>query len=367
MTTEKGTRLATSVGGILTGRGADWLIVDDPLKPDEAISDTVRKSVNDWYDGTLYSRLNNKKEGCIIIIMQRLHEDDLVGHVLQSEGWRVIRLPAIAEQDEVHNFATAFGQRTVLRRSGEVLHSEREPLEILEDLRRTQGEYNFAGQYQQAPSPYGGGMVKAEWFRRYSAVEEPLDFELVVQSWDTANKASELSDYSVCTTWGIKQKKCYLLNVMRRRLEYPQLKRSVIEQAQLYSPKVILIEDKSSGTPLIQELNSVLPGVARYSPKMEKVMRMHAVTGCIENGLVYLPEKAPWLADYLHELVTFPKGKYDDQADSTSQFLDWQNRRNLEPSIMVFTRREVRRMLVAEGRLTEVEAHDLKYPQDRNT
>ena len=205
MTTEKGFRLATSVGGVLTGRGADFVIIDDPLKPDEALSETQRTSVNQWYDNTLYSRLNNKGTGCIIIIMQRLHEDDLVGHVLEQGDWRVVTLPAIAEHEENHLIQTPFGTRKVQRLVGEALHPERESLEILQNLRETLGEYNFAGQYQQEPAPLGGGLVKLGWFKRYTPGEEPAEFEMIVQSWDTANKATELSDYSVCTTWGLKK------------------------------------------------------------------------------------------------------------------------------------------------------------------
>ena len=162
----RGGRLATSVGGVLTGRGADFIIIDDPLKPEEALSGTQRKSTNDWYDHTLFSRLNDKRTGCIILIMQRLHADDLVGHVQRIGEWRVLRFPAIAEEEERHTFATFLGEtRTYVRHPGELLHPEREPLGILEELRQTLGEYNFSGQYQQAPAPFGGGMVKMAWFK----------------------------------------------------------------------------------------------------------------------------------------------------------------------------------------------------------
>jgi predicted phage terminase large subunit-like protein len=324
VTTEQGFRLSTSVGGVLTGRGASIIIIDDPLKPDEALSDTQRKAVNDWFDHTLYSRLNDKRNGCIILIMQRLHEDDLVGHVLGVEPWKVLRFPAIAEADETHMIHTPNGARRFQRRAGQALHPEREPLEVLNHLREAQGEYNFAGQYQQAPAPLGGGLVKAEWFKTYSAADLAEKFEMTFQSWDTANKPTELSDYSVCTTWGAKEKHVYLLHVFRKRLGYPELKRAVLEQAETFSPKTILIEDRASGTQLIQELVSEGEhAIKKYEPTMDKIMRMHSVTSTIENGFVHLPDKAAWLNEYLHELTSFPKGKYDDQADSTSQALDW--------------------------------------------
>jgi predicted phage terminase large subunit-like protein len=324
MTESQGLRLATSVGGVVTGRGGEFIIIDDPIKPEEAVSDGRRDAVNEWYDRTLYSRLNNKETGCIIIIMQRLHEDDLVGHLVQQGGWKVLKFPAIAVEDETHVISSHLGQRTVQRRAGEALHPEHESLDILQDIRRNLGEYNFSGQYQQEPAPLGGGMVRLEWFKTYKDGEQPANFDLVFQSWDTAVKATELSDYSVCTTWGKKGENLYLLDVVRRQMEYPELKRMVRERARTLKATTVLIEDKSSGAQLLQELiREGLRGVTRYEPKMDKIMRMHSVTSTIENGFVHLPEKANWLDEYRHELATFPKGKYDDQCDSTSQALDW--------------------------------------------
>jgi predicted phage terminase large subunit-like protein len=340
-TTQKGVLLATSVGGVLTGRGADFIIIDDPLKPDEALSEAQRTAANEWFDHTLYSRLNDKRTGVIIVIMQRLHEDDLTGHLLaknasgpdtsrdnmpqsgfERNAWKPLRLPSIAEHDEEHTAQSVLGPRIFTRRAGEALHPDREPIEVLEHLRRSQDEYNFAGQYQQSPSPLGGGMIKQHWFKTYTELPHP--FELIFQSWDTANKASELSDYSVCTTWGVKEKKLYLLHVLRRRVEYPELKRAVRAQADHFAANTVLIEDKASGTQLIQELlHEGLHAVTRYTPSMDKLMRLHASSAVIENGFVYLPATADWLAPYLHELTTFPNGKHDDQADSTSQALDW--------------------------------------------
>jgi len=203
---------------------------------------------------------------------------------------------------------------------------------VLQHIRCTIGEYNFAGQYQQQPTPLGGGMVKAEWFKFYAPGEQPSKFEIVFQSWDTANKSTELSDYSVCTTWGLKRKKLYLLHVYRKRLEFPELKRAIVSSASHFRASNILIEDKASGTALIQDLirDGVL-GVTSYEPIMDKIMRLHSVSSTIENGFVYSPEQADWLAEYLHELTTFPSTKHDDQADSTSQALDWVRTRPTYP------------------------------------
>lgn len=323
-TTCGGFRLSTSVGGVLTGRGADFIIIDDPLKPDEAISETQRRSVNNWYDHTLVSRLNDKRAGCIIVIMQRLHEDDLAGHLLQQGGWKLLRFPAIAEEDKQHTIHTLYGKRTFMRRKGEALHPERESVELLAQMREIIGEYNFAGQYQQSPSPLGGGMIKQSWFKRYTPAELPKEFDLIFQSWDTANKAGELNDYSVCTTWGVHQKKLYLLHVLRKRLDYPQLRRTVKEHAALYGANNILIEDKASGTQLIQDLHADgVHGATRYANSSDKIMRMHSASATIENGFVHVPEQSEWLPEYVHEISAFPFGKYDDQVDSTSQALDW--------------------------------------------
>jgi len=331
-TTAQGCRLATSVGGVLTGRGADLIIIDDPLKPEEALSQTQRQAANDWFDHTLYSRLNDTRSGAIIVIMHRLHEDDLAGHVMAQEDWEVVRFPAIAEDDEMWALDSELGQYVFTRQRGEALHPERQPVAILDKIRRTIGEYNFAGQYQQMPSPQGGGMVKAAWFRHYAANERPDKFDRIVQSWDTANKASELSDFSVCTSWGIKGKDLYLLHVLRRRMEYPELKRAVCEQCAAFAAEVVLIEDKASGTQLIQELVAEgIHAVTRYQPQTDKIMRMHAQTAMIENGFVHLPKETAWLAEYVHELTVFPKGKHDDQVDSTAQMLDWFKRGGQEP------------------------------------
>jgi predicted phage terminase large subunit-like protein len=326
-TTRQGFRMSTSVGGVLTGRGADIIILDDPLKPDDALSETRRKGVNDWYDNTLLSRLNNKEQGVIIIVMQRVHQDDLVGHVLEQEGWDVLSFPAIAEVDETFLIEEIFGRKSFQRQTGEPLHAARESLETLAKIRGSIGEYNFSSQYQQRPIPLGGALIKQPWLRRYEPGSEPKEFSYIVQSWDTANKAGELNDYSVCTTWGVHQRRYfYLLNVYRRRMEFPDLLRAVKEQARRYDPRNILIEDKASGTQLIQALKA--EGVYCVTPHLpqpgaDKVMRVHSQTAEFESGHVLIPSDAPWLDDYVSELLAFPGGHHDDQVDSTTQALEY--------------------------------------------
>ena len=171
-------------------------------------------------------------------------------------------------------------------------------------------------------------MIKEAWFRRYRRGECPEKFDQIIQSWDTANKPSELADYSVCTTWGLKGPNFYLVNVLRKKLSFPDLKRAVVGQNRLFRPEVILIEDKASGTQLIQDLvEAGVSHVTRYKPDGDKTMRLHAQTATIENGFVHLPEEAHWLADYVSELIPFPAGRYDDQVDSTAQALAWSKQR----------------------------------------
>jgi predicted phage terminase large subunit-like protein len=324
MTTRQGFRMATSIGGVLTGRGADFILLDDPLKPEDALSETKRNAANEWFDSTLQSRLNNKATGVIIIVMQRLHQDDLVGHVQEQGNWEVLSFPAIAVEDEEYQYETLFGSEIFARKKGEPLQLEREGLHTLDAIRKSMGEFNFESQYQQNPMPVGGAMVKTAWLQYYESL--PSRFTIKVQSWDTANKSGQLNDYSVCTTWGAYEQRYYLLNVFRSRLNFPDLKRAVHQQANLHKPNKIVIEDKASGTQLIQDLkNEGLYYITPYTPPpaSDKILRLHAQTAEFENGHVLLPRSAPWLSDFINELTSFPGSKFDDQVDSTTQALDF--------------------------------------------
>ena len=324
-TTAGGGRMSTSVGGVLTGFGADFIIVDDPSKPSESLSDAERATINDWIQHTLFTRLNDKRNGRIVIVMQRLHEDDVIGNVVEkTQGdFKVLAFPAIAQVDEIHSYKTAFGVAPVVRKAGEALHPEREPLEVLEEQLRLLGSRFFSAQYLQAPVPLEGGLVKRAWLRTYQPFEVMAP-ERIIASWDTAAKMGELNDYSVGTIWAIKNKRVYLLDVIREKLELPALKRRVIDEADRWKAERVLIEDKGSGTGLLQELRVSGFSKARpYMPRGDKGLRLASVTPIIEEGRVYLPASAPWLDAYVHELCGFPGLKHDDQVDSTSQFLAW--------------------------------------------
>jgi hypothetical protein len=225
-TTRNGFRLANSVDGTLTGRGGDIIVIDDPIAALAALSQKSRDHVRDWYFNTLLSRLDDKQTGAIVLVMQRLHEDDLAGVLLRgSDEWTVLSLPAIAEQDE--QIPIGDGQVHV-RHAGDVLHPEREPREVLESLLAQLGADTFAAQYQQRPVSPGGAMIKRASVRRYDQLPTS---GLIIQSWDVANKQGEENDYSVCTTWLIDENKYYLIDVLRGRFDFPTLRRKVRERS----------------------------------------------------------------------------------------------------------------------------------------
>ena len=254
----RGFRLATSVGGTLTGRGGDIIVIDDPLKPDDALSETKRSAANQWFANTLLSRLDDKRSGAIVIVMQRVHMDDLTGFVTgQSEEWEILNLPAIAEADEVIPISDT---EIHCRKAGEALSPVREPIAVLENLKIQLGSDAFSAQYQQTPAPPGGAMVKRHWVRRYGEELPPHAERLMtVQSWDTASKGGPHNDWSVCTTWILtRRKRWYLLDVWRRRVDYPALKAAVRNLAKQWSARRVLVEDAVTGTALVQELRETM-------------------------------------------------------------------------------------------------------------
>jgi hypothetical protein len=267
--TSRGYRLATSVGGTLTGRGGDLIIIDDPLKPDDAMSEIKRTGANQWFTNTLLSRLDDKRTGAIVIVMQRVHVDDLTGFVLdQSDEWDVLNLPAIADVETVVSTWQGGEYRRLL---GDVLSPEREPLAILNMLKLQIGSDAFSAQYQQMPAPPGGAMIKRHWIRRYDQLPPEPQRATVLQSWDTASKGGPQNDYSVCTTWIItKDRKWYLAHVWRDRVDYPALKASVVSLAREWRPHRVLVEDSSAGTALVQELRSSISGIIAVQPTATK-------------------------------------------------------------------------------------------------
>jgi predicted phage terminase large subunit-like protein len=278
----------------------------------DALSDKKREKVNALYKNTLHSRLDNKLSGAIILVMQRLHADDPAGTLQRSsDNCTTLSLPAIAEHDEPVQIGR---KETHLRHTGDVLHAEREPKSVLDEIRSTIGSDTFAAQYQQAPIPPGGVMIQRQWVRRYDQLPTRTLSSMVIQSWDTASKDGGLNDYSVCTTWLLHEAKYYLMHVLRERLDFPSLKSRAIGHAREYRLHRILIEDTGVGTALVGELKKAgLPAIA-VKPERDKRTRMSIQSAKFESGLVFLPYQAAWLHDYEAELFAFPNVRFDDRG-----------------------------------------------------
>jgi predicted phage terminase large subunit-like protein len=323
-TTRGGFRVATSVRGTLTGRGADIIIIDDPLKAEEAQSDTSRKAVKDWYSNSLVTRLDTPETGAIVLVMQRLHEEDLAGHLLASGSWNHLDLPAIAQRTcrvELGNGKFRDWPE------GELLDPVRLSENVVERIRREVGSFMFSAQFLQQPVPVEGNMIRRSWFQWYrESIEEQAD-DRIVQSWDLATSEAEASDYTVCTTWLVRKQDYYLLDVQRMRSDFPAVRKQFFELADKYKPTAILVERAGPGLIFLQSLASeeILPCCRPIgiTPKGSKVERMSIHSPKIEAGQVHLPKDAPWLEAYMKELLAFPYSKHDDQVDSTSQFLKW--------------------------------------------
>ncbi|MEQ8370807.1 MAG: phage terminase large subunit [Alphaproteobacteria bacterium] len=319
-TTKGGFRYATSVGATLTGLGGHFIIIDDPINPKDATSEAERNRVNHWYSSTVLTRFDNPKTGVMIIISQRVHQNDLIGYVEELDDWTRIYVPAIATESETIRIGD---DEFYERKKGEAMHEARMGLDNLNTFRKTLGPYNFQAQFQQNPMPPEGNLIKQRWFRSYDT-QNPPKFDTVVQSWDTASSISETASYSVCTTWGICESRYYLMHVFRERIEYPDLIKMAQHLCIRRKPNLVLIENASTGRSLMQSLaqSNQVPFRA-IKPEGDKAIRMEGVSAMIADGRVFLPAEAPWLDAFLSEILAFPNTRHDDQADSVSQFLRW--------------------------------------------
>jgi predicted phage terminase large subunit-like protein len=323
VTTRGGGRKAVSVGGSVTGHGADVIIVDDCLKADDARSEAKLEEARAWFAGTLATRLNSPGGGAIISISQRLHEFDLPAMLLDS-GYKHLCLPAIAERDEVIRLGP---KRMHRRKVGDLLDRPGVTRAKLDAERRTLGAQVFSAQFQQNPVAPEGNLIRLEWFADHDEEFARTDFYRVVQSWDTGLSDEPTADYSVCTTWGYREKRWYLVDVLRQRLAFPDLKRAVLSQRRQWRADEVIIEDAGSGIALWHEFRAdreFRPLMSR--PTQSKEERLIGVTGQLEAGLCVLPTEAPWLEAFRHELRSFPFGRNDDQVDSMTQFLEYQRR-----------------------------------------
>ena len=305
---------SAGVGGGITGMGADIAIIDDPVKDaKEANSQTYRDSVWDWYTSTFYTRLSPKSG--VLLGMTRWHEDDLAGRLLADmknggDQWRVVSFPAIAEEDEQY------------RKEGDALHPERYDLTHLTKIKKAVGTQTWNALYQQRPSSKGGDVIKRAWFKRYSVL--PL-MRRVIIAGDTAQKVKQHNDFSVFIVAGIGiDGGLYIIDLIRGKWEAPELERKLEDIWNKYrashKAQSVYIEDKSSGTGLIQSIqrkrNIPIKGVQVDADKYTRVL---GIQGFIESGYVFLPDGAEWVEDFLSECEKFTatdSHKHDDQVDT---------------------------------------------------
>lgn len=321
-TTHQGFRVATSLGGSLTGEGADILIADDPMTPLQALSQKLRLRAIDWFEQTFMTRLNDRQRGSVIIVMHRLHSEDLCGYLISKPNnmWEKLSLPLLAEETE--QFKKFMSTNIYTRKANSILDNKRYLLEDVNLLKLELGTQGFAAQYQQNPIAFCNSLIKKEWINRYKIL--PSNYT-IIHSWDTANSANSNSDYSAGLIFANSGAKWYLLEVIRGKWEYSALKNTITQTAQIWKPSAILIEEKGSGQQLCQELkeHTKLPIIGR-KPYLDKTTRLIKVLPLIESGKLFLPLSASWLQDFEYEIFSFPKSVNDDQLDSLVQYLEWQ-------------------------------------------
>ena len=345
-TTKHGGRFAVTISGGVTGRGADWIIIDDPLKPVEAFSDIQREKVNELYGNTVNSRLNDKNTGRILVVMQRLHAHDLSGFLFENDpDFKSIVLPLIAVKDEEWQIKNHITGKIVIykRKKGELLHPEREGEKVVNSYRNSMSPFVFSAQYQQYPMPIGSGMIKQEWITTY---QELPKLSKIILSWDTASKTTETNAYSACVVIGVgKDQKYYLLEVFRGRLDFPSLTRKVKELSDKYEGKmsgkiITLVENASSGISLCQTLKGKITNLIPVSCKSSKEQRFDIVALKTEQGELLFPgQYEPWFKSFEDEFLTFPRSLFKDQCDALSQAIGYfeEHKHSLRQAAVVAT------------------------------
>ena len=310
----KGVYCSAGVGGSITGKGCDILIIDDPIKNrQEANSETVRKKIYDWYSSTAYTRLS--PIGGVIMMCTRWHLDDLIGKVLSDKNqkpFHVISYPAIAEHDEPH------------RKQGEALHPERFSLEILNEIKSTLSTADWLSLYQQKPVPEGGAIFETSKLRYYDESSDPKRFDQVVGSWDMTFKENKTSDFVVGQLWGRKGADFYLLDMVRDRMDFVKTLKVFINFANKHKNcNCWLVEDKANGTAIISTLKKHISGIIPITPKESKQERAYAITPYLDAGNIFFPKNQNFTKDLEEEMLQFPAGAHDDTVDSMTQALNY--------------------------------------------
>ena len=283
------------------------IIIDDPMKASDANSETALRQVNEVYSFTLLSRFNNKQTGALILVMQRLHEDDLSAKVLKEEGRRHLVLSAIAEEGmRIQTGPNRFYDR----KKGEVLNQAHEPLSVYDRLKAEMGSLSFSTQYQQNPIPLEGNLIKRKWFKTYDNAPAKGDGVQIIQSWDIATATGLNNDYLVCTTWAKVGRDYYPLHVWRGKLDFPKLRHKIIDLARAYEPNTVLIEKAGPGLQMIQEfVANYVRGVPKpigIRPHTDKVTRMAAQSSRFEAGQYISQKKHLGLLNYNVNSLAFP-------------------------------------------------------------
>lgn len=326
---ESGYRMATSVGGSGTGFGGSVIIVDDPHNVKEAPSKLKREEVLRWWTQVMSTRLNNPQTGVIVIIMQRVHMNDLAGFLIERGGFEHLCIPT--EFEEKNRGSTSIGWTDPREYDRELLwpkiYGKNEVAAMKTDL----GSYGFASQHQQRPTPLTGGLIKRGWWMFYDSENDlPKDalgrpsFDNIIASWDCNFKDADSADYVVGQIWGSKGPNRYLLTQVRDRMSFPQTLKAIKDLSNRYPVSATLIEDKANGPAVIQILRREIPGVIAVDPQGSKPARIQAVSPQIEAHNVYIPRNAGWVDDYIEEFAAATPeggGMYWDQIDATSQAL----------------------------------------------
>jgi predicted phage terminase large subunit-like protein len=323
--TKRGVMIATSTGGSITGKGGDRIIVDDLHNPQQAESDAQRDTALTYFRQTLSTRLDDKKTGAIVVVMQRLHERDLSAFC-QDLGFTHICLPAEAETRTEIVFPRS--GRIQVRETGDLLWPAREGHPELKTAKQMLGSAAYAGQYQQRPAPAGGVIFQPEWFQYY---DELPPLSRLTQSWDMAFKDKATSDYVVGLVAGRRGADVYLIDRVKGQWSFSETCRQV-EKVTLKYPNATrkLIEDTANGPAIISALAHQIPGMVAVQPEGGKLTRAQAVSPLVEAGNVYLPNPRPhgtlireraWVEDFVHQLIVFPHGAHDDDVDAFTQLL----------------------------------------------
>ena len=325
-TSAKGYRLATTVDGPATGKGAHFVIVDDSLKAAEAASEVARNSVYDWSKGSLMTRFDKPAEGAMVVVQQRLHQDDLIDRLRDEGGWDYLEMPGECMQRQTFDLGDG---ETWDFEPGDLLFPERFDKAALDQLFWDLGEGPYNAKILQQPSPPGGALFKLKHFQRYE--QAPKRCEAIVQSWDPAIVDTETAAFSVCTTWAIIGQKLYLVDVFRKRLEFHQIEPAILSMREKYNASAVVIEVSGVGRAIGNSLlkrEGTRTWMQPVDPKLGKLERAMAQTPKIERKRVYLPVSAPWLETFENEIASFPMSKFADQVDSMVHFLGFLDLRN---------------------------------------